>query len=99
MTNASFQIDNKFIELTQKIYFSDYVILYIDDVYGSMLNDKEVNIIYKVDARKPRALASFLTVDDMYKYISDICETDNTIKHIRFRINNVVFCLAKRKEA
>lgn len=34
----------------------------------------------------------------MSKENENKCETDSTIKHIRFRIGNAVFCIANRKE-
>ena len=91
-------IDEDFIGFSQYVYLCNFVFVYIDDTYGNMLDDKEVIIIYKEYSNKMREYASFINLSNLYKYIKDKCETDNTIKHIRFRIGNAVFCLAKREE-
>ena len=91
-------IDEDFISFSQYIYLCNYVFVYIDDNLGSMIEDKEVSFIFKSYANRIREYASFNTYTDMYKYIKNKCETDNTIKHIRFRISNTVFCIANRRE-
>lgn len=92
-------IDDAFISFSQYIYLCNFIFIYIDDTYGSMLEEKEASFIYKSYSNKMREYASFNTYADMFKYIKNKCETDNTIKHIRFRINNAVFCIANRREA
>ena len=91
-------IDYDFINFSQYVYICNFVFVYIDDTYGNMLENKEATIIYKAYSTKKREYAQFNTLGDLYKYIKNKCETDNTVKHIRFRIGNAVFCLAKREE-
>ena len=91
-------LDEDFISFSQYVYLCNFVFVYIDDTYGNMLEDRELSIIYKAYSNKMREYASFNTLADLYKYIKNKCETDNMIKHIRFRIGNAVFCLAKREE-
>lgn len=91
-------IDDDFISFSQYIYLCNFVFVYIDDTYGSMLDDKEVTIIYKTYANHSREYKTFIELSNLYKYIKNKCETDNAIKHIRFRIGNAVFCIAKREE-
>lgn len=91
-------IDDAFISFSQYIYLCNFVFVYIDDNNGSLLEEKEITVIYKSYSNKVREYASFNTYNDMFKYIKNKCETDNTIKHIRFRINNAVFCIANRRE-
>ena len=97
MKKARFTIDEKFIDLMQNIYLSNYIIVYIDDTFGNVLENKELSIIYNTESRKPRLYAKFLTFDDLFTYIKNVTESDNTIKHIKFNVNNVIFCLAKRE--
>lgn len=97
MNKPSFTIDEKFIDLMQEVYLSNYAIAYIDDSYGSILEDKEINIIYRAYSNKPRTYSSFTNYDDMYNYIKDKCKSDNTIRHIRFNVGNVIFCLTKKE--
>lgn len=97
-TNKQCTIDESFISFSQYIYLCNFVFVYIDDTYGSLLEDKEASFIFKSYANKLREYASFNTYADMFKYIKNKCETDNTIKHIRFRIGNAVFCIANRRE-
>lgn len=91
-------IDDDFIDLAQYIYLCNFVFVYIDDTYGNMLDDKEVTVIYKTYANHNREYASFIDRENMFKYIKNKCESCNTIKHLRFRIGNAVFCIAKREE-
>lgn len=91
-------IDEDFINFSQYIYLCNFVFVYIDDTLGSIIEDKEVSFIFKSYANRIREYASFNTYNDMFKYIKNKCETDNSIKHIRFRIGNAVFCIANRKE-
>lgn len=90
-------IDEDFISFSQDVYLCNFVFVYIDDTFGSMLDDKEVIIIYKAYANHDREYASFINRENMFRYIKNKCESDNTIKHIRFRIGNAVFCIAKRE--
>lgn len=96
--NSACVIDENFISFSQYIYLCNYVFVYIDDNNGSIIEDKEVSFIFKSYANRIREYASFSTYSDMFKYIKNKCETDNTIKHIRFRIGNAVFCIANRRE-
>ena len=91
-------IDDDFISFSQYIYLCNFVFVYIDDKFGNMLDDKEMIIIYKACSNKMREYKTFIELSNLYKYIKNKCETDNTIKHIRFRIGNAVFCIAKREE-
>lgn len=96
--NKQCVIDDDFISFSQYIYLCNFVFVYIDDTNGSMLEEKEVSFIFKSYSNRIREYASFNIYADMFKYIKNKCETDNTIKHIRFRIGNAVFCIANRKE-
>lgn len=91
-------IDYDFIDFAQYVYLCNFVFVYIDDTVGSLLENREVTIVYKVFSNKVREYTKFNSLADLYKYIKNKCETDNTVKHIRFRIGNAVFCLAKREE-
>lgn len=91
-------IDDEFISFSQYIYLCNFVFVYIDDTYSNMLDDKEMIIIYKTCANRSREYASFINYKNMLEYIKNKCESDNTIKHLRFRIGNAVFCIAKREE-
>lgn len=97
-TNKQCIIDDDFINFSQYIYLCNFVFVYIDDTMGSIIEDKEVSFIFKSYANRIREYASFNNYADLFKYIKNKCETDNTIKHIRFRIGNAVFCIANRKE-